>query len=136
MTVARAITVGLLLPKPFLSRKPRLDAAFESRNQQHEQDRCAAYDGGVFRCAIGATIGVRWPARQWKMAISPDSQWLATGDSDGTVRIGKRLRARPGPLMRVGGLIWCGDIQVGQDEAVSVNRTGSRPSVQAASAAR
>jgi hypothetical protein len=87
VTVARAITVGLLLPKPFLSRKPRLHAAFESRNQQHGQDRGAAYDGGVSRCAIGATMGVRWPARRWKMAISPGSQWLATGGSDGTVRI-------------------------------------------------
>ena len=59
------------------------------------------------------------------MAISPDSQWLATSGSDGTVRIWDAATGQARALMRVGGLIWCGDIQVGQDEAVAVNGTGA-----------
>ena len=46
-------------------------------------------------------MGVRWPAGRWQMAISPDSQWLVTGGSDGTVRIWDAATGQARALMRV-----------------------------------
>ena len=40
------------------------------------------------------------------MAISPDSQWLATGGSDGTVRIWDAAAGQARALMRVGNMIF------------------------------
>jgi WD domain, G-beta repeat len=46
-------------------------------------------------------MGVRWPTGRWQMAISPDSQWLATGGSNGTVRIWDAATGQARALMRV-----------------------------------
>ena len=61
---------------------------------------------GVSRGAIGATVGVRWPARRWKMAVSPDSRWLATGGSDGTVRIWDAAADQARAVMRIDNMIF------------------------------
>ena len=54
--------------------------------------------------AVGATTGVRWSVGRWQ--ISPDSQWLATGGSDGTVRIWDAAPGQARALMRVDNIIF------------------------------
>jgi len=54
--------------------------------------------------AVGATTGVRWPVGRWQ--ISPDSQRLATGGSDGTVRIRDAAPGQARALTRVDNIIF------------------------------
>ncbi len=47
---------------------------------------------------------MRWPVGRWQ--ISPDSHWLATGGSDGTVRIQDAAPGQARALMRVDNIIF------------------------------